>query len=391
MRYRFDPNITAMHVEDLTLEQEIQARSDGIHLATADPFSPLPCQPPHVLNAVKDALDRGKTHYPPALGIPELRRKIADTVKRLNGLDASQDDIIICPGSGPALFASMRVFLSPGDEALNPNPSFPINLAAPQICGARSVDVPLRREDGFQVREDDLEKRVSHRTKLIVLTNPNNPTTTVYTRATLEGVARVAKRHDLMVVTDENFQRLVYDGRYHTSLATLPGMRERTVTIFAFSKDMGMTGFRVGAAIANPDIVKMISAVQRNTASSANTFSQYGALAALEGPSDFFHAWRQIYLRNRDIVMEIMASVPNVHCHRPESSYFIWVDVSALGTSEDVANYIMTEGNVAVKAGIHYGQYGEGFIRASFGYSEHVVREGFTRIARVLERCGKCS
>jgi aspartate/methionine/tyrosine aminotransferase len=383
VKYRFDPNIVALHMEDVRLQQQIKSDPEGVHLAAADPFSPLPCQPKHVLDAVKDALDRGMTHYPPVLGVFELRQAIAETVTRLNGLEATADDVLVCPGSTPALSAAIRVFLAPGDEVLNPCPSFPVNFGVPQICGARSVKVPLYEEDGFQVREDEIEKRVTSRTKVLVLTNPNNPTSTVYTRETLEGVARVAIKHDLVVVADENFQRLVYDGRKHISIATLPGMHDRTVTIFAFSKDMGMTGFRVGAAIAHPEIVDMMSRLQRNTASSANTFSQYGAVAALQNPS-VLEEWRACYLRGRDIVMQTLGSVPGVRCRRPESAYYAWVNVSQFGASDQVADHIMTKVRVAVNPGTVYGEYGEGYIRASFGYHESVVKEGFSRIARAL-------
>ena len=354
----------------------------------ADPFSPDPCVPEHVIDAMKTALDEGKTHYMSSL--PQLSEKIAVKLNDFNGLTVDPEkEIMVTPGSAFALFAAIQLFVDPmkEDEVLNPDPSFAENFNDVHLAGAKNIYVPLKEEQNYQIDIKEFEKRLTGRTKLVVLTNPNNPTTTVFNRKSLEVLADFVIQNDLIVVADQNFERLVYDDREYVTIATLPGMKERTLTVFSFSKDSALPGMRIGYLVASEYLIDILKRCRFNYVGAANTIGLHGALAALENPS-FINEWKDIYDERRKIGFRILNDVSGVSCLLPESSFFLWVNISELGTSDEVVEYLIKHANVGVAPGYWFGPRGEGYLRIITGVLKDTKQytQAIERIAKALTK-----
>ncbi len=322
---------------------------------------------PAVIAATIRALESGKTHYTYPTGLLELREAIATKLKNFNGIKADPErEIIVTPGSDMGLYYAIRVLLSNGDEVLNPDPSYPNNFKDVTLCGATSVSVPLREEDGFDLDIEEFEKRVSNKTKAIILTHPNNPTTTVYSRDSLEKLSKFAIRHDLFVVADHAFEGAVFDGREFVTPAALPGMWERTISVFSTSKGLGLSGYRVGYNVACPEIMSVMYGSAVNVLGATNTFAQYGAIAGIveDGPGQRFNA---IFDERRKRAYRMLNEVPGVRCQLPESGFMIWVNISKLGTTREIIDFLIQDANVMVSGGRGFGKESEGFIRIILG------------------------
>ncbi|THF84567.1 pyridoxal phosphate-dependent aminotransferase [Cohnella fermenti] len=354
-------------------------------LVGADPFFPDRCIPEHIIEATKKALDEGKTHYAldNSYAVPELKRVLVKKLKEFNGLDVDpENELIVVPSSAFGLFVGIRVCIRPhhGDEVLNIDPGFAENFNDVYQMGAISVSVPTYMEDGFQLRIEELEKRVTPHTRCLVLTHPNNPTTTVYKREVLERLADFLKKHDLMVVVDQSFERNIYEGNEYITFAALPGMRERTISVFGTSKDLGLTGFRVAYMVAPKPVIDILKVATFNYVGPTNTFAQYGVAAAYTDPS-YVDEWMTIFAERRRFGYEQLNAIPGVEVLLPEGGFFFWVNVSRLGTSVGIRDYLAKDANVGVSPGTWFGENGEGFLRIMYGtmrdtgkYKEAILR-----------------
>jgi aspartate/methionine/tyrosine aminotransferase len=348
-------------------EMDIQIESAGIMMNWCDPFRSASRVPAHVIDAVKKALDDGKTQYTVPIGSLALREAIAKRLQCFNGITADPStEIIVTPGSDAGLYHAMSVIIEPGDEVLIPEPGYSNNVKNTGICGGTPVLFSLSPAGSYQIDKAALREKVAERTKLIVLTNPNNPTGTIFDPDSLNAVREVALEYGLYVVVDQAFEANVFDGRSFVSVATLPDMWERTITVCSTSKAMGMTGFRVGYNVA----CKTIMQVMHNSAvlvlGATNTFAQEGARAALED-SHFVSEFNAVYDRRRRALHRALNEVPGVRMDLPEAGFMAWVDVSALGSGRDVARYIRETEDVLVNAGDGYGPSAAGFIRICYG------------------------
>ena len=287
---RLNPHVLAAQVEDFGPVRRAQSDPAVISLAVADPYKrPFA----HVLQAYHQAIDDGFTRYGPSEGFLDLREAIARKLASRNGISADPEgEILVTHGAGNAFLHALMACLQPGDEVLTPDPSFPLNFGSTQVLGAIPVSCPLDGPGGLAGLPDRMAEAVTPRTRMIILHNPNNPTGDVLPRDVLERIARLAQAHDLAVLSDEVYERYVYDGHEHVSMATLPGMQDRTITVFSFSKDYGLSGLRVGYLTAARSLVAAISRIQRNDGSGANAPGQRAALAALTGPQDGLDSWR---------------------------------------------------------------------------------------------------
>jgi aspartate/methionine/tyrosine aminotransferase len=332
-------------------------------MSWADAFYPDPCLPPHVTDAVKAALDSGKTHYTMPIGDQELRQEIAKKLLSFNGIKANPDtEIIITPGSDTGLYHAIRPFIIAGDEVLIPDPSYSNNFTDIKLMGGIPVSVPLKKENGFQFDIADMEARVTAKTKMVLLTHPNNPTTTVFSRQKLEQLSEFVIKHDLVVVIDQVFEGTVFDNREFVSLAALPGMWERCVTVFSTSKSMSLCGFRVAYNVACAEIMSVMHASAVYILGATNTFAQAGALAALRN-DDFVDEYNRIFDLRRLAAYEAFTMIPGVHCLLPEATFLIWINISQLGTSDEIAKLLREKAKVAVTSGSRYGEHGEGGLR----------------------------
>lgn len=388
-----DPSWRAISSPDFTPYDRLDPER-SILLNGADLFSPKPCLPAHVIEATKRALDEGRTHYSLANGYaePELRAALVRKLHDFNGLDVDPErELLVVPSSAMGLYLGIRVCIRPnqGDEVLNIEPGFSENVNDVAQVGAVNVPVPVREETGFHLDLDVLESKITERTRCIVLTNPNNPTGTVYTRDELEGLADILTRHNLIAVVDQDFERQVYDTDYVT-FATLPGMRERTISVFGTSKDMGLTGFRVGYMVVPEELFGILKIAIFNMHGPTNTFAQIGAAAAFDD-SRYADEWVELMRARRAWGQAVLDAIPGVRCPLPEGGFYFWANVSQLGTSEEVRDWLIDDAQIGIGLGTWFSPLGEGFVRIMYGAvpEEDTYHEAIRRIDASLRRLGK--
>lgn len=337
-------------------------------MAWADPFFPDPSIPASVTETMIKAFEGGfPAHYTMPMGNADLRRVVAKKVWEKNNIKADPSrNVLITPGSDSGLIYAMLPFISEGDEVLIPDPSYPSNFLNAKLCGGVAVPVPTRAENNWQPEIEEFEKRLTDKTKMVLISHPNNPTTTVFRRETLEKLCRFIIEHDLILVSDQAFEDHIYDGIEFVSPATLPEMWERTVTVFSISKGIGLSGFRVGYIVAEDHIMDVLYGGAVNLLGATNTAAQLGAITAMEDKSILEENYK-ILERRRRVAYEIFKTIPGVTLDMPESGFLTWLNISRLGTSAEVQSYILREAKVVVNEGTPYGKCGEGYLRIVHG------------------------
>ena len=369
-------------------DQVVQLMAQGYTLMSwADPFFPDPSTPYHVAKATADAIMDGKSaHYTAPIGNGQLKEKIAEKLKAQNHLEVIPErNILITPGSDSGLFFAMLPFIEAGDEVLIPDPSYPNNKQNVDILNGKAIAVPLSATNNWQFDFDVLESYVTDKTKMLVLTNPNNPTTTVFRRENLEELASFVEKHDLIVVVDQAFEDLVYDDIEMVTFAALPGMWERTVSVFSFSKGMGLSGYRVGYLVTNDKIMDKFFATAVSVIGATNTAAQIGAIAALENHS-FVEEYKTVQNKRRTYCYEQLQDIPGIKMLKSESGILSWIDVSDLSDDATMVDYLRDEAKVLVNAGSTYGPSGQGYIRLVHGvlHSDEEFEDAIQRIRRAL-------
>ncbi|HEX5396513.1 MAG TPA: pyridoxal phosphate-dependent aminotransferase [Candidatus Limnocylindria bacterium] len=352
---------------------------DVIHLEIGEPDFDTPR---HISEAAADALlNQGMTHYTPATGIPQLKQAIVDDARRHKGIAATPDQVIVTPGAKPIMFYAMLALLDEGDEAIYPNPGFPIYESMIEFVGARAVAAQLRAENEFRMDVDEVASLVTDRTRLIVLNSPQNPTGSVLTDADLAAIAKLAVDHDLVVLTDEIYGRLQYEGEPR-SIATLPGMAERTITLDGFSKTYAMTGWRMGYGIVPAALAPAFSTLVINSVSCTNAFAQAGAAEALTGSQAEADAMREEFIARRSLVIDGLNAIPGVSCVMPHGAFYAFPNVASFGRSSvEIADHLLYDAGVCCLAGTSFGRFGEGYLRLSYANSRE-------NLAAALERMG---
>lgn len=365
-----------------------------ILLTGADLFLPTACLPSHVIEATKHALDQGRTHYSLTNNYaePELEQALVRKLKQFNGLDIDPNsELLIVPSSAMGLYLGIRICVTPnrGDEVLNIEPGFSENINDVLQIGAVNVPVPVREEHGFHLDLDDLQSRITPHTRCIVLTNPNNPTGTVYTRSELLELAAILESHNLIAIVDQDFERQVYDHDYVT-FATLPGMRKRTISVFGTSKDMGLTGYRVAYMVVPKELFAILKPAIFNMHGPTNTFAQVGAAAAFNDPR-YADEWVDLMRQRRSQGQRILDDIPGVSCPLPEGGFYFWVNVRALGSSEEVRDWLLEDAQVGVGLGTWFGPLGEGYLRIMYGAvpSDDLYTQALNRIDISLRKLAK--
>ena len=349
-----------------------------IHMELGQPAHDTP---EHIKSATIAAIAAGHVHYSDLPGIAPLREALAHKLRTFNGIAASADDVVVTNGLTHASFAAFFAIINPGDEVILLDPAYPQHAGKIELAGGRAVAAPLDAEGGFSIRAEWIEAKVSARTKAIVLVNPSNPTGRVYRREELDALARIAIRHDLIVIADEVYEYNVYEGK-HISVASLPGMAERTISLYAFTKSYAMDGWRIGYATAAPDILSAILKVTANDVTHVNTFVQHGALAAMTGdPAVLRHMVEDERIK-RDFLVDALNRMPGVACPLSEGSIYAFPDIRGTGLdSQTLADRLLAEARVVVESGAFYGAAGEGYLRICFGsQSLQVIKEAVSRL-----------
>ncbi|HEY7735875.1 MAG TPA: pyridoxal phosphate-dependent aminotransferase [Candidatus Limnocylindrales bacterium] len=354
---------------------------DIIHLEIGEPDFDTPA---NIREAAKRALDDGWTHYGPYFGLPALREAIAADATRRKGFEASADRVVVTPGAKPIMYYAMLALIEAGDEVIVPDPGYPIYESMARHAGGRPIPLPIRQELEFRADLEELASLITSRTRMLVINSPANPTGGVFTRSDLERIAELAVEHDLVVLADEIYGRILYAGE-HVSIASLPGMAERTIVLDGFSKTYAMTGWRLGYAIVPEPLLFPFSRLIINSVSCTSSFSQVAAVEALNGPQDAVDEMVHEFHARRDLVVDGLNAISGVSCLRPEGAFYVFPDMSGTGLSgSQLADRLLHEAGVCVLAGSAFGQVGSNHIRISYANSRPNLTRAMERIAELV-------
>lgn len=381
MSRRFARRITETSPKDFGMFARAAGRGgDVIHLELGMPVEDTPL---HVKEATIEALRAGHVHYSDLQGLPKLRRALAAKLRRENGIPVEADGVLVTNGLTQASFAAFFAFLDPGDEVILLSPHYPQHAGKIELAGARPVLAPLDAADRFSIKRELVAPRITARTRMIALVNPCNPTGRVYSSDELMVLADLAQEHDLLVVADEVYEHIVYEGA-HVSIASLPGMAERTVTMSAFTKAYAMDGWRLGYLACDPTLIPGLMKVTTSEVTHVNTFVQHGGLAAVTGPREVLERMVAEDRTRRDLVVGRLNQMPGVHCPAPEGTIYAFPSIRETGLSaRAAAEAILERADVAVEAGSFYGPEGEHHLRICFGAQRlDRLEEAMDRLAR---------
>jgi aspartate/methionine/tyrosine aminotransferase len=355
---------------------EAQGRSI-IHLGIGEPDFDTPR---FIRDAATQALDEGWTHYGPAAGLPEFRAAIAESWKRRRHIPCEAKHVVVTPGAKQVLLFAMMALLEPGDDILIPSPAFPNYASIARFLEARVVPVPLLPNRGFDLDLNALRSRITERSRVLVLNSPHNPTGAVLPLQTLHEVRELVQKHDLTVLADDIYGDMVYEGSF-TSIASMPGMFDRTVVVDGFSKTYAMTGWRLGFGIMNETLAKHMATLMNNSTSCTASFVQRAGMAALAGPQDEVKAMITEFKRRRDIINKGLNAIAGVSCPLPAGAFYAFPRIEGTGLkSAEIADRLLDEAGVVTLPGTGFGDEGEGFIRLSYANSIPNLEEGLRRI-----------
>src|SRR5215475_7129651 len=328
----------------------------------------------HIADAAVEALRAGHTHYVPAPGIPALREAVAAFLERTGRMRIAPDRVVVTPGAKPIMFFTILALADEGDEVLYPDPGFPMYASIASFAGAVPVPVPLHERNGFRIDTAELEGLITDRTKLLIINSPHNPCGSALTREDCEAIAEIALRHDLTVLSDEVYWAIRY-GHQHASVLDVDGMADRTILLDGWSKTFAMTGWRLGFGVFPPALVEPVTRLAINSVSCTSAFSQYAAIAALEGPWDQVDAMVAEFRRRRDVVVAGLNDIPGMSCLEPQGAFYAFPDITGTGqTSADLQARLLADAGVAALSGTAFGPWGEGFLRFSYANSIENIR-----------------
>ena len=360
-------------------ELEQQGRSI-IHLELGEPdFHPAA----PVVDALRAAVASGRDRYVAPRGIPALRCAIADYLNRTRRLEVSPEEVLVAPGCKMALALAMMALVEPGDEVLCPDPGFPIYPSLTRGLGAKAVPFRLDEKNGFQPEVEEIAGKITGKTRVFIFNSPSNPTGTVFDEKALERIAELAKKHDLWVISDEVYARILFTGEYQ-SIRSLPGMAERTVIVDGFSKSFAMTGWRLGYAVAPKNVIDALDVLVMNTFTCTAEFSQVAAIEALEDSTGAVPAMVGEFKKRRDMFVSRLNRIPGFRCQTPGGAFYAWVNIEDTGRSaEEVQQLLLEEAGVAAIAGAAFGEEGKNYLRFSLVSAPHLLEEALDRIERV--------
>jgi aspartate aminotransferase len=365
----------------VVLQKARELEAQGKHIIHLEIGEPDFDTAPNIINAAKKALDDGFTHYGPAPGLPEFRKTIAEVEGKRRGMEFQPNEVLITPGAKPVMFYAIMAAVDPGDEVIYPNPGFPIYESCIELAGGTPIPLVLKEEKGFRFDIEDLRSLVTPKTRMLIINSPQNPTGGILTEEDLKAIAEIAIKNDLIVLADEIYGRVVYDGFINHTIAALPGMRERTIILDGFSKTYAMTGWRLGFGIMPADFAAVCSKLQTNVPSCATSFIQIAGIEALTGPQQWVDDVVVEFKKRRDFIVDALNDIPGFKCHKPLGAFYVFPNITATGMdSRTLADKILYEAGVACLSGTSFGKYGEGYLRFSYANSIENIEEGMKRI-----------
>lgn len=376
-------NLNITSVWDL-IRQRTRGIDDIIPLFIGEPDFDTP---PLIKEAAKRALDEGYTHYSTFRGRPELRKAVADKLKSAYKMDFDPEtEVLITAGSCEAMNLGVMATVNPGEEVLVPDPAWPFYEPVVRIAGGVPIHYPLLEENEFKPDIDDIKKRVSKNTKMIILNFPNNPTGAIMSKEDLEGIVEIVQENDLIVLSDEVYAEIVYDGVKHCSIGSFPEMKERSIIVSALSKEYAMTGWRLGYAASGKEITKSMTKLLSYSTTCVNTFVQKAGVVALEGSQEPVKRMVEEYKKRRNFVVKRLNEMENISCHKPGGTFYVFPNIRNLGLSSvDFALFLIDHALVTTTPGTGFGEYGEGYIRISYACSMESLEKALTRIENALK------
>ncbi|MGC9157820.1 MAG: pyridoxal phosphate-dependent aminotransferase [Terracidiphilus sp.] len=369
---------TAFEVLSKAKALERQGKSI-LHLEIGEPDFDTPA---NIVEAAVDALRKGWTHYGPSAGLPELRQAIAEEVSRTRGIRVFPEEVVVVPGGKPIMFFTILALIDEGDEVIYPNPGFPIYESMINYIGGKAVPIPLREERDFTLDVDELAGLITDRTKLIILNSPHNPTGGVMPRADIEQVARILGDRNVMVLSDEIYCRLLFEGE-HFSISSVPGMQERTIILDGFSKTYAMTGWRMGYGVMRADLATHITRLMTNSNSCTASFTQMAGIEALRGDQAPVGRMCAEFKQRSEIFAAGLNRIKGFSCRQPKGAFYVFPNITATGwASKPLADALLEEAGVAALSGTSFGAFGEGYLRFSVANSLGNLEKALERIDR---------
>jgi len=352
---------------------------DIVHLEIGEPDFDTPS---NIKEAAVKAMKAGYTHYVPAAGIPELRNAIAEYLSKSRDIKVDPDEVVVTPGAKPIIFFSILALVEPGDEVMYPNPGFPIYESMINFVGAKPVPMPLKEENDFRIDNEDTAKKITKKTKMIILNSPENPTGGVLSKDNLEAIAdRVKGRDDVFVLSDEVYSQMPYEGK-HMSIASLPDMKDNTILLDGFSKTYAMTGWRLGYAAMRKDLAQKTTQLMINSNSCTCAFTQMAGVEALRGPQTESKKMVEEFRRRREVIVSGLNNIKGITCKKPRGAFYAFPNVKSFEMeSKKLADIILQKAGVAVLSGTAFGAYGEGYLRLSFANSVENIQKAIKRIS----------
>jgi aspartate/methionine/tyrosine aminotransferase len=369
--------------EVLARAKELEAQGKSIiHLEIGEPDFDTPKNISDVgIKAIRD----GETHYSPSGGMPASRKVVAEYVSKTRRCDVKTENVVVMPGAKPLIFCGLCSTINEGDEVIVPNPGYPTYESVVSFLGAKPVPMVLREEKGFRFIVDELKALITPKTRMIVINSPQNPTGGVLTMEDLETIYGLAKKHDLWIMTDEIYSRLVYDGKFE-SILSIPGALDRTIMIDGMSKTYSMTGWRLGYGAMPVELAQHMAKLAVNNFSCTATFAQTAMNEALTGPQDDVDKMVAQFHKRRDVIVRGLNEIEGVSCLMPKGAFYVFPNITGTGmTSAQVAKLLMDEAGVAALAGTAFGKHGEGYVRFSYANSIENIDEALRRMKKVIE------
>jgi aspartate aminotransferase len=355
---------------------------DIVHLEIGEPDFDTP---KNIKEAAVKAINAGYTHYGPSAGLPDFRETIAQYVSKTRGIKAEADEVVVTPGAKPIMFFSILALVNPGDEVLYPNPGFPIYESMINFVDARPVPIPLPEENDFRLEPEYVKKHITKKTKMIILNYPENPTGGIVTKEDLKVIADcIAGRDDVFVLADEIYSKIIYEGK-HESIASLPGMKDKTILLDGFSKTYAMTGWRLGYGVMRKDIAQKVAQLMTNSNSCTCSFTQMAGIEALKGPQTDPEKMVAEFKKRREVIVSGLNQIKGMTCKKPHGAFYVFPNVKGTGINcRKLSDHLLYDAGVAVLAGTCFGKFGEDHLRLSFANSIENIKKALERIAKAV-------
>jgi aspartate/methionine/tyrosine aminotransferase len=357
---------------------------DIVHLEIGEPDFDTP---KNIKDAATKALNAGYTHYTPSAGMPEVKQVIADYISETRKLDVKPEEVVITPGGKPIMFFSMLALVSSGDEVMYPNPGFPVYESLIKFVDAKPVPIPLKEENEFSFDPEYVKKKITKKTKMIILNSPENPTGGVIPKEQLKLIADcLENRDDVFVLSDEIYSRIIYEGKPE-SISQFPGMKDKTIILDGFSKTYAMTGWRLGYGVMRKDLAGKMAQLMTNSNSCTNVFVQLAGVEALKGPQTEPEKMVAEFKKRREVIVNGLNEIKGMTCTKPHGAFYAFPNITGTGmNSRKLGDYLLQSAGVAVLPGISFGEYGEGYLRLSFANSVENIKKALDRIEKSLKK-----